>query len=367
MGQVPSLPEIQAKLYLRNRRPGNAVFRGLESGLPHFPNFHPGKIRARQVGAFQVAADAAEVLVTGGAGVMGRRLSLALRNRGYPVRVLALPDDAHADALATFGIRVFPGDVTRPETLPPALEGVSIVYHLAALLFAPRDPALFRKVNAEGTAQLVRASEAAGVVHFIHVSSISVLYPWSNAYAASKLQSEAAVKASRLAFTIVRPSLAYEDGGAAEFMRFVEHLRRLPIVFLPRGGRALKNPVHVEDLVEGFLALPGNPRALGRTYHLTGGEAVTLREMARLLLAHMGRPKPIVGFPLWLGFLLAVAARAWSRLSGRHSAVTVQSLTGLVQDAAPRDPDAARDLGYRPRSFREGIAALRSLEGCLSR
>jgi NADH dehydrogenase len=247
------------------------------------------------------------------------------------------------------------------------LEGVSIVFHLAAMLFAPRDPSLFRTVNAEGTAHLVRASEAAGVVHFIHVSSISVLYPWSNAYAASKRQSEEIVKSSRLRHTIVRPSLAYEDGGAAEFMRFVDHLRRLPVVFLPRGGRALKNPVHVEDLVAGFLALPGNPRVFGKTYHFTGGGALTLREMARLLLAHMGRPKPILGFPLWLGFLFAAAARAWSLASGRDSAVTVQSLTGLVQDAAPEDADAARDLGYRPRSFREGIPSLRSLEGCLAR
>lgn len=298
---------------------------------------------------------------------MGRRLSLALRDRGYRVRVLALPGDALAGALSSSGIRVLHGDVTRPETLPPALDGVSIVYHLAALLFSPRDPSRFRKVNAEGTAHLVRASEAAGVDHFIHVSSVSVLYPWSNAYAASKLESEAAVKGARLRHTIVRPSLAYEDGGGAEFMRFVDHLRRSPIVFLPRGGRALKNPVHVDDLVAGFLALPGNPRALGRTYHFTGGGAVTLREMASLLLAHMGRPKPVVGFPLWLGFLLAGAVRAWSRVSGRDSAITVQSLTGLVQDAVPRDPDAIRDLGYRPRPFREGITTLRALEGCLAR
>lgn len=307
------------------------------------------------------------MLVTGGAGVMGRRLCRALVTRGFPTRALCLPADPGAAELASLGVEVVAGDITRPETLPPAVGGTDCVFHLAAVLLSPLHPGAFRAVNAEGTRNLVRACEAAGIRHFIHVSSVSVLYPWSNAYARSKREAEAIVRASRLSATIVRPSLAYEDGGSAEFMRFVEHLQRWPVVLLPGGGRARKSPVHVEDLVQGFLALPGNPKAFGKVYHFTGGEALTLREMAEALLAHMGRPKPCLGFPLWLG--LAAAAAAWlaSRITGRGSALTVQSLTGLVQDAAPADAAPAADLGYRARTFREGLATLHSLRGCLAR
>lgn len=314
--------------------------------------------------------DAAEkrlALVTGGAGTMGRRLGRALVTRGFRTRALCLPADAASASLAPLGIEVVAGYITRPETLAEAVAGVDVVFHLAALVLSPLEPGAFRAVNADGTRNLVRACEAAGIRHFIHVSSVSVLYPWSNAYSRSKRESEEIVLASRLAATIVRPSLAYEDGGAAEFMRFVDHLRRWPVVPLPRVGRARKSPVHVEDLVAGFLALPGNPKAVGKVYHFTGGDVLTLREMARELLRHMGRPKPIVGFPLWLGLLLAGAARAAAALTGRAGALTVQSLTGLVQDAAPEDPVPAADLGYRPRPFREGLATLVSLKGCLSR
>lgn len=298
---------------------------------------------------------------------MGRKLCQALSAGGRKTRVLCLPGDPAAKALRDGGLDVVFGDVTRSGTLAPALAGIEVVFHLAALLLSPLRPEAFDEVNAEGTRNLVSAAEAAGVDHFILVSSVSVLYPWSNAYARSKRRAEEMVRGARLPhITVVRPSLAYEDGGSAEFMRFVDHLRRFPAVFLPSGGLARKSPVHVDDLVAGFLALPGNRRAYGKTYHFIGGEVLTLREMARTLLAHMGRQKPVVGFPLWMGHLLVAAAWVGSRLFRRAHVLTRQSLTGLVQDAVPVDPAPAADLGYRPRTFREGIATLHSLRGCLA-
>ena len=305
------------------------------------------------------------ILITGAAGVMGRKLASALSSQGRRVRALCLPGDAAAEFLREAGVEVALGDVTRPETLGPAVQGADIVFHLAAVMQA-RDPGVFETVNAGGTANLVKACEAAGIRHFIHVSSISVIYPWSNAYARSKRRSEEIVRTSSLPFTIIRPSLAYEDGGGIEFMRFVDHLKRGPWIFLPQGGKARKNPVHVDDLVSGFLSLPDNALALGKTYAFTGGEPLSLKKMAQALLAHMGRPKPCIGFPLWLGFILTGAAWFWSRLSGRPNMLTLQSLTGLVQDAAPEDSAAAGDLGFRPRPFREGLPTLRSIKDCLA-
>jgi UDP-glucose 4-epimerase len=300
--------------------------------------------------------------------MMGRRLAKALRAADHAVRVLCLPGDAASPALASHGIEVAFGDVTREETLAPALAGVTTVYHLAAVILAPENPEVLHAVNAEGTRKLVEAAAQAGVVHFIHVSSVSVLYPWSNPYSRSKRAAEDYVRRGRIPHvTIIRPSLAYEDGGSVEFMRFVAHLRRPGPVVLPGGGRARKSPVHVDDLVMGFLALAGNPKAHGKTYHFTGGEVLSLHAMARALLTHMGRPKPIVGLPLWICLPLAALAGGWSRLLGGRALVNLQSLGGLVQDAVPEDTAAAEDLGYRPRPFREGIAALTSLKDCLRR
>ncbi len=313
------------------------------------------------------------ILVTGGAGRMGRRLSQELAQRGETVRILCLPGDP---AVAEFGggkielgrqgIEVVYGDVTRKESLVPALEGVNIVYHLAAVLLAPGHEDVFEAVNAAGTRNVVEAAESAGVTQFIYVSSISVLYPKSNAYARSKLRGETSVKASRLEnFTILRPSLAYQEGGAEEFMRFVAHLKRGPVVWLPGSGRARKSPVHIDDLVSAFLALPGNPKAYGKTYLLTGGETLTLRQMAAALLAHMGRPKPIMGMPDWICLLGVAILSALSKVFGFRNPFTLQTYTGLIQDADQEDGLAREDLGYRPRKFREGLATLVSLRDSL--
>ncbi|HKP96058.1 MAG TPA: NAD-dependent epimerase/dehydratase family protein [Fibrobacteria bacterium] len=312
------------------------------------------------------------ILVTGGAGNMGRRLALALAKGGSRVRILCLPGDPAAAALADASrpedrVQLVFGDITRKESLPSVLAGVETVFHLAAVLLSPGNEDAFRSVNAEGTRNLVEAAEAAGAGHFIYVSSISVAYPKSNAYARSKLRGEEWVKRSKMPYTIVRPSLAYEDRGALEFMAFVDHLRRGPVVLLPAGGRARKSPVHIEDLVAGFLALPGNPRSFGKTYAFSGGDVVSLREMAQALLAHMGRPKPIVGVPASLCLLGVAAFWALAKLAGLRTAFTYQTYTGLVQDAAPSHREAAEDLGYRPRPFREGLAALESLRNCLGR
>jgi nucleoside-diphosphate-sugar epimerase len=297
---------------------------------------------------------------------MGRRLALALAERGHRVRALCLPGDPEAVRLQGCPVEVMSGDITRAETLAPALKGVRIVFHLAAVLIAPGGSDLLERVNSRGTRNLVGAAEAEGVEQFIYVSSISVEYPVSNAYARSKLLGEEWVKRSAVPFTIIRPSLAYQDGGALEFMRFVDHLkRRGPAVWLPEGGRCLKSPVHIDDLVAGFLTLPGNPVALGKTYAFSGGENLTLKEMARLLLIHMGRPKPIWAIPGWLCLPVVAALWAFSKATGSGNPFTWQTYTGLVQDAAPPHLAARRDLGYRPRPFHQGLATLTSLRDCL--
>lgn len=296
---------------------------------------------------------------------MGKRLAGALIARGHSVHILCLPGDAAAAGLAALGAKVVFGDITRPETLGPAVAGARTVFHLAAVLLAPGREDVFDAVNAEGTRNLVRAAEAAGAEHFIYVSSISVAYARSNAYSRSKLRGEECVKAGRIPYTLVRPSLAYEDGGAAEFQAFVAYLRKAGTVWLPRGGRARKNPVHVEDLVAGFLALPGNAKAFGKTYVFSGPGSIALEGMARRLLKHMGADKPIRSLPAWACLCAVGVARALSALTGRPPFFTWQTYTGLIEDADWPCDEAKADLGYAPRTFDEGIGSLASLRGCL--
>src|SRR6185503_14934693 len=86
------------------------------------------------------------VLVTGGAGAMGRRLVRGLHDAGWPTRALVLPADPHAAQLRALGCEVVEGDVRDRGALDAACRGVQTVYHLAAVIVEP-DPAVLDAVN----------------------------------------------------------------------------------------------------------------------------------------------------------------------------------------------------------------------------
>lgn len=299
---------------------------------------------------------------------MGRHLAMELKAREKQIRILCLFGEKVSPLLENLGIEIVFGDITQKETLATAVAGVATVYHLAAVLISPHRSELFQQVNEIGTHNLVEASIAAGVEHFIYVSSISVIYSMSNAYSRSKLAGENRVKHSALkGYTLIRPSLAYADGGAEEFNRLVSHLRRGPVVMLPGGGRAIKSPIHIDDLTQVFVSILGNARCLGKTYTLTGGDDLSLREMTQLLLTHMGKPKSIISLPIWTCYLAVGFLDILFKFFPGPNPFTWQTLTGLIQNATSSDKSALKDLNFHPRRFKEGLVTLISLQGCLKK
>jgi nucleoside-diphosphate-sugar epimerase len=289
-------------------------------------------------------------LVTGAAGVMGARLVSRLCKAGWAVRALVLPKDPLRSRIAHFGCDVREGDVSDASSLVGVCDGVDTVYHLAAVIIA-HDPAVFTRVNRDGTAHLVAEAERARVGQFVYVSSASVVYPRRTAYAESKLQAEQIVRSSGLPFTIVRPTLVYEQGGGQELMMFLDYLRRFPIVPFIGAGAALKRPVWSEDIVDGLLRLAGAQVAHGKTYNFSGAERISMLELGRLLLAHHQAARPFLHLPVWLCRLLA-------RLLGLVMAgppLTLSAIAGVVNDADLDPALAMQELGYAPLGVRAGF------------
>jgi nucleoside-diphosphate-sugar epimerase len=287
------------------------------------------------------------ILVTGGAGVMGRRLVRGLVEQGNRVRVLDRP----GTRLDGEDAELVHGDVTDPASLAGVFDGVDTVFHLAAILIA-QDPKAFERVNVGGTRNVLQGAQAAGVKQFIFVSSASVVYPRTTAYSRSKRECERMVQEQRgMHWTIVRPTLAYNEHGGEEFRMFLDHLRKFPVVPFIGRGRALKNPVHVDDLMRGFLAVVGNPVAYGKTYNFSGGEVISIWDLGHLMLKHVGVSKPFVPIPVWL--CTAAAGLLEGRL--KRSPLTWNVIAGITQDADLDNTEARRDLGYAPIGIREGL------------
>ena len=293
----------------------------------------------------------ARVLVTGGAGVMGARLVRRLRSAGHEVRALVLPGDRLRARIEGMGAEIHEGDVAQATTLRGCGEGIDTVYHLAAVILS-HDTSVFARVNRDGTANMVREASRGGVRHFIYVSSASVTYPRRTPYAESKLQAEHIVSAaSGMAYTIARPTLVYEQGGGQELMLFLDYLRRFPVVPFIGTGSAIKRPVWSEDVVDGLLRMADARVAWGKTYNLSGGEPISMLELASLLLQHLDRPRPIAHLPVPL---CRAAARAFSLTMSRPP-LTESAIAGVINDANLDPTDTMRELGYQPRGVREGF------------
>lgn len=292
------------------------------------------------------------VLVTGAAGEVGRRLVRRLARDGWRVRALVLPNDPLRARLDGTGAEIVEGDIRAPETLAAATAGVDAIAHLAAVILA-RDPRDYDAVNRRGTANLVAAAAAAGVRHFVYVSSASVVYPRLTPYGRAKLDAENIVTAeTRLFHTIVRPTLVYDETGGQEFMLFRRYLHRFPIVPFVGPGSAKKRPVYSDDVVDGLARIVGNDVCFGKTYNLSGPEPITLRDLAKLVLKLEGASRPFLHVPL-------PVCRALAEVLSRvmpNPPLTPYAVAGFTNDADLDCGLAAADFGYAPRGVRDGLA-----------
>jgi len=281
---------------------------------------------------------------------MGMRLVRRLRARGLPVRVVDLDTPEAARRVRAEGAEFRPADLLDPAGLGPALEGASSVVHLAALLLAHgRDDRLAR-VNRDGTAHLLAAARSAGIRRLVHISSISVHYRRQNAYSLSKREAEALVEASGLDWTILRPTLAWGDPAALEHELFRGRVLRHRVLPLPGGGRARKAPVHVDDLAAAFDACLSMTESVHTALDLPGPRVVSLAAMAREIRAAAGLATTILAVPPLLAAAVARTAPAWRRL-GLRPPLDWQTLTGLLEDAAPARSGSSALPGWSPRPW----------------
>jgi nucleoside-diphosphate-sugar epimerase len=291
------------------------------------------------------------ILVTGGTGAMGSVLVRMLSQQKIKVRVLCMPGDPFAGRVKDIAADIRYADIANKMDIRNVCEGVKTVYHLAAIIIS-KDEKAFEKINVEGTRNIIEEAVRAGVGHFIYVSSASVTYPAPTPYSLSKRRAEEIVKNSGLSYTILRPTLVYGEKGGQEFDMYLNYLKKFPVVPFIGNGAPLKRPVYVEDVNAGLLAVCGNEKSFGKTYNLSGGEAVSMIDFTTLCLKLMGMEhKPVIHLPVWLCRAIAVLMK----LVMSDPPLKWQVIAGITQDANLDPAEAMADLGYSPAKVSEKL------------
>jgi UDP-glucose 4-epimerase len=175
------------------------------------------------------------VLVTGALGNLGQSTMSALLAEGHVVRALDLPTKPNRRLAKRIprGVEVVFGDVTDAASCAEAVRGVDAIIHLAAMIppATERLPEVARRVNVEGSRNLIEAAEAeARPIRFIQASSYSIYGPeagWrglvtaetpvvaTDVYTETKIAVEEMLRASSLDWVIFRIAAAVEGSGLA--------------------------------------------------------------------------------------------------------------------------------------------------------
>jgi nucleoside-diphosphate-sugar epimerase len=313
-----------------------------------------------------------DVLITGGNGLLGRHLVDALQDRGDSIRVLALPGE-DTRWLGERGVRVYRGDVRRPDTLAAPMSGVAAVFHLAGLMGAWQPLAEYRAVNVQGTRNVGAAALAAGVSRLVHVSSWTVygmalgraaredflLRPFPDPYPVTKAEGDLAVQQmiaeDHLPAVIIRPGTFFGPGDHLHFGRMAARLAAGRGVVVGRGDNALPF-VYVTDVVQGLLLALDHDHAVGQAYNISNDRPLTQRQVLEAIARDIGARPPRLHLPYRALYAAGyLAERLAPRTSGRPP-ITRLGVAFFGTDNRYAIGKARRELGYAPRvDLREGL------------
>jgi len=279
-------------------------------------------------------------LITGATGYVGSRLVARLARDGRPVRAAARHPSRVEDRPGVEPVRV---DVVTGEGLAAALEACTNAYYLVHSMERAdyEDGRGFADRDRRGALNFVEAAAAAGVRRGTEVSR----------HMASRLEVE------RILLEGLPDSVAFRASiviGARSdsfriLVRLVERLRLLPF---PTWRDNRTAPIDERDAIEYLARAPNVAAAAGRSFDIVGAEVLSYGEMICRIAELMG----VARSPVRLAATQTPAAAAVvSAVTGVQPQLVRPLMESLATDLLPRNREAARLFGIRPRPFDRAV------------
>jgi uncharacterized protein YbjT (DUF2867 family) len=272
----------------------------------------------------------AKTLVAGATGYIGRKLVMALIEKGTPPRAMARTPGKAKD-LAEAGAEVVPGNVLRQPNLAEAMEGVETAYYLVHSMgrggegdFADQD-----RTGAENFAEVAAQQ---GVKQIVYLGGLS---DGGSKHLESRHATAGYLGSTGVPVTYFRAA-AVIGGGSESFRTLYYLVKNLPLMVTPKWVQNRTQPIAIDDLIEFLCQAPSNRKARGREIDIGGPEVTTYGGMMDCLAKVMGKrrrlkiPVPVLSPQLsshWIGFVTPV-----------DTGVAKPIVQGLSEETYVRDP-----------------------------
>lgn len=314
-----------------------------------------------------------QVLVTGATGFLGGWLVRRLLDAGLDVRVLRR-EKSDLSELAGLKVQHAIGDVTDPESIVKASEGVDTIFHLAGLIgYSRAARAAMEKVNVEGTSHVIEAVKMNKVRKLVHLSSVTaigasfhgeVLNEESSytigrlnlGYFETKKAAEELVKAAfkrgEIDTVILNPSTIYGAGDAKKGSRGTQKkVAKGKFPFYTNGG---VNVVAVEDVVEAIYQAWKIGRS-GERYILAA-ENMTIKQLFETIASEAGVEPPKIYLPNPVVHTIGAVGDLLEKFGKKGPLNSENAWTSTMYHWFD-STKAQKELGFKPRPSVEAIRA----------
>jgi len=289
-----------------------------------------------------------EILVTGGAGFIGKYLVRSLLENGDSVTIFDCFSNSTKDSVSSLvdiGAKVIEGDITKPQDIQNAVIDQDVVIHLAAKTSVPEsinNPSETFRVNVDGTRNVLAACEKNHVKKII-VSSSAAVYGESSPnvksteeskinpispYGESKVRMEEEIREFELKHNmdciILRFFNIYGIGQSSEYAgvitKFMEKIKQRKSLEIFGDGLQTRDFVAIDDVIVSIH----NAISSGKsgTYNIASGKTTTIKELAELMVSISGK-----------------------KLQIQHTAV----LKGDIRNSGADISLAKKSIGYSPK------------------
>ncbi len=289
------------------------------------------------------------ILITGATGYIGRHLVARMVAQGEHPRCLVRDTKRAGVILPAAGVELVQGDTTDPASMAAAVRGVDTIVH-AAFITADHKQSPgnhYQETNVQGTANLIKAAQSAGVKRIIEISGLGTRPDKPGSYMQGRYLAEKLLKESGLDWTIIQPSVLFGKG--APFIKgLTDLIRTAPVVPLIGGGKTMFQPIYVEDVVTVIVKVLEDPaRTRGKTYVIGGPQYFSFTQVIDALLhaMHKSRVKAYAPAPL-VGIGAAVMEAVLPRPPLTSAAMTLFSFDNTTDLNS-----VERDFGFTPMSF----------------